>query len=235
MSALTQTFATLGMALISVSAGTMLAEVVKVQPLLHILERRMIHSRVKRFTGTSVLTASSGAPYSKIPDLSCIMLGCSFWIGSAILCGTYPLFQRITFSMLLSPLGAILRWYLSRLNSVERSTRAPYWPLGTFSANLLATVSVSAAFVAQNVGEANQNRLSVGITGCHALYGVQEGFCGCLSTISTFAVELQNLKTRRAVGYAFGSWLIGLIMCVIIVGSPWWSSGMYGKCAGMSS
>lgn len=235
MSALTQTLATLGMALISVSAGTMLAEVVKVQPLLHILERRVIHSRVKRFTGTSVLTASSGAPYSKIPDISCIMLGCSFWIGSAILCATYPPFQKVTFSMLLSPLGAILRWYLSRLNLVQRSKKAPYWPLGTLCANLLATVFVSAAFVAQNVGEANQNRLSVGITACHALYGVQEGFCGCLSTISTFAVELQNIKTRRAVGYSFGSWLIGLIICVIIVGSPWWSIGMYGKCAGMSS
>lgn len=235
MSALTQTAATLGMALVSVSAGTLLAEVVKAQPLLHVLERRLIHSRVKRHTGTSVLSASSSAPYSTIPDVACIILGCSFWAASAILCGTYPPFQHITFSLIFSPLGAILRWYLSRLNSIQRSKKAPYWPLGTLTANLLATVVISAAFVAQNVGEASQTRSSIGIVGCHALYGIQEGFCGCLSTISTFAVELQNIRARRAVGYALGSWLLGLMICIIIVGSPWWSIGMYGKCAGMNS
>ncbi|UZJ51273.1 hypothetical protein CBS101457_000593 [Exobasidium rhododendri] len=238
MDALTQTGATLGMSLIAVSAGVSLAGVLPIHPVLHFLEHKTSYNRWRGHSGEATPKAKEASvPFSKVPDLLSIGTGIVFWAASAILCGTYPAFRQVTFAIVMAPPGAILRWYLSRLNSIHRSQRAPFWPLGTLAANLIATTVIAAVFVAQNVGSVS----GVGgggaytVNGCHALYGVQEGFCGCLSTISTFAVELRNLKpTRRAVGYAVGSWSIGIIICVLLIGAPWWSIGMDGSCVGVT-
>lgn len=233
MDALTQTAATLGMSIVSISAGVALAKVLPARPLLHILDRRIKLNQRQRTSGEENPKPKDKVPYSKISDVIAIAIGVLFWAASAILCGTYSPFRAVTFAIVFSPPGAILRWYLSRLNSAPRSTHSPHWPLGTLAANLLATVVIAAVFVAQNVGRVSGRGGggAYSITGCHALYGVQQGFCGCLSTISTFVVELKNLKPkRRAVSYAVGSWVIGIIICVLIIGSPWWSIGMDGSC-----
>lgn len=182
------------------------------------------------------INASTPAPYSVVPDLISIAVGLSFWLGAAILCGLYSPFRSVTYSIVMGPVGTILRWYLSRWNSLPASKRLPYWPLGTLAANLLATAVIAGVFVGQHVGRVAG--LAGGgahtVDGCHALHGMQEGFCGCLSTISTFAVELTNLRPRRrAFGYALGSYVIGIAICVLIIGAPWWSIGMDGSCVGI--
>lgn len=237
MDALTQTAATLGMSIVSISTGVALAEVLPARPLLHILDKSTALKRWQRTSGKKYPKPNDKVPYSKISDIIAIAFAVLFWAASAILCGTYPPFRAVTFAIVLSPPGAILRWYLSRLNSVSRSKRFPHWPLGTLAANLSATVVIAAVFVAQNVGRVSGRGGggAYSIKGCHALYGVQQGFCGCLSTISTFAVELKNLKPkRRAVSYAVGSWTLGIIICILIIGSPWWSIGMDGSCVGVT-
>lgn len=175
-------------------------------------------------------------------DLIFISIGPILWISSIFLCIFKPdsNFRPITFSIVFSPLGSILRWYLSRFNSISRSKRFPYFPLGTLTANLLATMILSIAFICQHFGR------DVGISGstggignslldCNVLYGIQEGFCGTLSTVSTFVIELNKLKPkRRAIGYAGFSWLIGILICVVVVGIPWWSRGMDGSCVGIT-
>lgn len=50
------------------------------------------------------------------------------------------------------------------------------------------------------------------------LSGIGDGFCGCLSTLSTFVVELDTLAVRYAYVYAFISVGVGLVVLVIIVG-----------------
>lgn len=237
MDALTQTAVTLGMSLAAVAAGMSLASRLPLDPLLRLLERHTTHKRLQRRTGIPVTRSLQSSPYMSGPDIACILLGLLFWAASAVLCATYPSFRQVTYSLVLAPPGAILRWYLSPLNSSARSLRAPYWPLGTLAANLTATAVLAAVFVAQRVGRVpgSGGGGASTIDGCHALYGVQEGFCACLSTISTFAVELRNLKpTRRAVGYAVGSWVAGILICVLLIGSPWWSIGMDGSCVGVT-
>lgn len=77
-------------------------------------------------------------------------------------------------------LGALLRWQLgARLNSLW-----PDIPLGTLSANVLGgyLVGLAIAFFAQAPGLAPEWRLAV-IT----------GFCGGLTTFSTFSAEVVTL------------------------------------------
>lgn len=175
-------------------------------------------------------------------DLMFIPIGIILWISSVFLCvfKTSSTFRPITISILFSPLGAITRWYLSRLNGISRAKRFPFFPLGTLSANLSATLIISLAFLCQRFGRnVSSSRSSSGIArttlGCNVLYGLQEGFCGTLSTVSTFAVELTKLKPkRRAINYAGFSWVAGILICVIVVGVPWWTRGMDGSCVGIT-
>ncbi|CDW99441.1 hypothetical protein [Sporisorium scitamineum] len=207
MDALSQTAVTIGMALISVSAGVALSKVLNVEYVIR---------------QTLVL------------DTSMFILGLVFWIASAILCALYAPFRHVTFSLVLAPPGTILRWYLSRLNTWPASKRLSL-PLGTLTANLLATAIICAAFTASRAGSVPQS-FAGGLTGCEALQGLQDGFCGCLSTMSTFAVELRTIKpSRKAVRYAVVSWAAGVLICVVLIGAPWWSIGMDGRCLGYTS
>ncbi|CEH17276.1 Putative fluoride ion transporter CrcB [Ceraceosorus bombacis] len=171
---------------------------------------------------------------SRVLDFSCFVLGLAFWIGSALLCAFYAPWRRITFSLVMSPPGCVLRWYLSFFNPLPASHSSKL-SLGTLAANLVATLFVGTAFVLQHVGRAagSAGGGAYSMTGCAAAYGLEEGFCGCLSTISTFAAELRAAKGRSAVWYAAVSYIAGIAICVLIIGSPWWSLGMDGSCVGL--
>lgn len=247
MDALSQTALTIGMSLISLFAGRALAKSLPLRPLLYVMEHNTTHrallrraardkeSSADKDTKHAQISSLTQVAYSPVPDVASILLGIVFWAAAAVLCGTYAPFRHVTYAVVLSPPGAILRWYLSRLNSLPVSKRFPYWPMGTFTANQIAQLVLAAAFVGQRVGRTAGQPGARSIDGCHALYGLQEGFCGCLSTISTFAVELSNLKPyRRAFGYALGSYVVGIVICILIIGSPWWSIGMEGSCVGIT-
>ena len=220
MDALTQTGVTLGMAIAATAAGIALSSIVNVERVFSLARR--------------------GAPSGKAVsdgrtlgiDAAAAMLGLMFWIGAAVLCALYAPFRNVTFSLVLAPPGAALRWYLSRLNTHALAKRTAL-PLGTLAANLLATAVIAAAFTASRVGS-TPSSFSGGRTGCQALQGLEDGFCGCLSTISTFVVELRTLSPRRAVRYAVVSWVAGVLICVLLIGAPWWAIGMDGRCVGLT-
>jgi fluoride ion exporter CrcB/FEX len=58
---------------------------------------------------------------------------------------------------------------------------------------------------------------------CSALQGVLDGFCGSLSTVSTFVVELRTLRRRDAYVYGVTSWVVGQVLMVLVLGSWIWS------------
>lgn len=60
---------------------------------------------------------------------------------------------------------------------------------------------------------------------CAVLLGVQEGFCGCLTTVSTWAVELRGMGRQRGWAYGLTSVGVGLAGLVIIMGSMGWTIG----------
>jgi CrcB protein len=89
-------------------------------------------------------------------------------------------------------LGALLRWQLgARLNSIF-----PTLPPGTLMANLIGgyIIGVAAAFFAQAPGIAPEWRLFI-IT----------GFCGGLTTFSTFSAEVTALLQEGRVTWAMGA------------------------------
>uniref|UniRef100_A0A6U2FYI1 Fluoride ion transporter CrcB n=1 Tax=Chlamydomonas euryale TaxID=1486919 RepID=A0A6U2FYI1_9CHLO len=122
----------------------------------------------------------------------------------------------IWFSVLFAPMGCLLRWQLSGLNG-----RTGWFPLGTFFANMLACcVDYGLEVVMLRVPLTPLQRAVV--------LGVVTGTDGCLSTVSTWVVELQTLSLRpalmtRAYVYGASSIVCGVVFGLLIYGVPYWT------------
>jgi fluoride ion exporter CrcB/FEX len=112
----------------------------------------------------------------------------------AIVCFGFKQQQsHLGFVAIFGVLGGYLRYRLSFLNEKRKE-----FPLGTFIANiggtwLFAIILVISKFAVEYHDYAGQA----------ALFGVTAGFCGCLTTISTFVAELDNLPQKS--GYVYGT------------------------------
>ncbi|KAK8232063.1 putative chromosome condensation protein [Phyllosticta capitalensis] len=125
------------------------------------------------------------------------------------------------FACVFAPLGALLRWWLSaRLNPC-----VPSFPLGTFAVNVFGTAVLGMAFDLQHVRIGGGALVGGGRVGCQVLEGVMDGFCGCLTTVSTWVAEIRGLRTKQAYTYAGASVLTGLGVLIVIMGSVKWSTG----------
>jgi CrcB protein len=126
--------------------------------------------------------------------------------------------RKITFSMLFAPLGTWIRWRLSVLN-----VKNAHFPYGTFAANVVGTVLLCGIYFAE------MTVLTSSVTPilCPILYGLANGFCGCLTTISTFILEMSTMKTKDMYVYGSTSILVadvlGFLTCgvyFLVVGYP---------------
>lgn len=135
---------------------------------------------------------------------------------------------RVSIALVTAPPGALLRWKLgARLNG--KCTRGPFanWPLGTLVANLLASAVfgvIAGACASDAFGPVTA---SYGAWYAEAmLQGLGLGFCGCLSTVSTWMNEVSVLLAPTpdakggyscgctAVSYALGTVGLGLAVSV---------------------
>jgi len=136
-----------------------------------------------------------------------------------------PWRHRATFPILLAPPGAILRFALSKLNS--RSPFADKFPIGTFIANISATLILAGVYAAQRLPTGQ------GAIRCNALYALQQGFCGCLSTVSTFVVESRSIRRKRWKWvYVGSSVVLGHVAVLAVVGGVGWDRGYVPVCSG---
>jgi CrcB protein len=113
-------------------------------------------------------------------------------------------------------LGALLRWQLgARLNACF-----PVIPLGTLSANLIGgyIIGLAIAFFALAPGLAPEWRLAI-IT----------GFCGGLTTFSTFSAETVSLLQDGRLAWAAGIVLLhttgSFLMTFLGIGTIQWMRG----------
>lgn len=175
---------------------------------------------------------SSKQAVSERPDASCTLLDYSTILSAALaylvtlllyFFGPSAWRHRALFPMLLSPPGAMLRYALSSLNA-----RRPFldrFPLGTFIVNIAGTLVIGGVYAAQHVSPA----VSVDAVRCTALYALQQGFCGCLTTVSTFIVECRAIRGKRWTWiYAGMSVILGHLAVLVTFGAVGWARGSGG-------
>ncbi|KAF1921628.1 CrcB-like protein-domain-containing protein [Ampelomyces quisqualis] len=159
-------------------------------------------------------------------DPSFVLLGWGCWIGAAFMTifppsGHDAWRSQVLFACCFAPFGCLVRYYLSlHLNPI-----LPFFPLGTFTANIFGTAVLGMSFSLQRVPLHFSGVVGGSLLGCQVLQGVQDGFCGALTTVSTWIVEISTLRKGRAYVYAGASVVTGLVLLVAIMGSVRWAVG----------
>ncbi|BGP18236.1 hypothetical protein JCM10213_007865 [Rhodosporidiobolus nylandii] len=143
-----------------------------------------------------------------------------FWLGALFLLifGPASYRSRATFAIVLGPPGTMVRYTISKM----LNPRSPSLPIGTLTINTLAVLIFA---VAELLARHPRGQL-----GCAALKGVQDGFCGSLSTISTMAVELRGLKRAQSYRYFALSWIAAQLALLVVVGSWVWTGDRGETC-----
>lgn len=153
-----------------------------------------------------------------------LAFGC--WIGAVVLSAVPPdRFSnglgsaevwrgRATFSLVFAPLGCLVRHYAS----IHLNGKIASFPLGTFAVNIIGTAILGMAWDIAHVPDG-------GIVGCQVLQGIEDGFCGCLTTVSTWVSELSSLRKRHAYIYGLSSVVVALACMVAIMGGLRWTQG----------
>jgi len=122
--------------------------------------------------------------------------------------------SQALFALVFAPLGCLLRFYAS----LHLNGRIKAFPLGTFTVNMFGTAMLAMFLDLQRVPIG-------GMVGCQVLQGMADGFCGCLTTVSTWVVELTALRLRHAYFYGLTSVGVALSLLIIITGSLQWTRG----------
>ncbi|KDP32767.1 hypothetical protein JCGZ_12059 [Jatropha curcas] len=119
--------------------------------------------------------------------------------------------------------GVWIRWFLARLNGrgLGKKGYLKWIPFGTLIANVSAACVMAALSTLKKAVETKYcNTIST---------GVQLGFLGCLSTVSTFIAEYNALKERneygRAYVYALTTIVISFVSGILIYAVPVWTRG----------
>lgn len=154
---------------------------------------------------------------------------------------TIPKARSFGFGMLFAPLGTLLRYKLSRYNvPASAAPRAGImklfpktFPAGTFFANVLGTAILSMLFVVGRTVPVSVVPATAGLSDsyqCALISAASDGFCGCLTTVSTLCFELVSMSRvdgglGRAYRYGSASALAGLLICTAIIGGAYWGHG----------
>jgi fluoride ion exporter CrcB/FEX len=129
-----------------------------------------------------------------------------------------PFYRRMWMIILVSPLGALLRWRMSRWNNLRLGGKHLAWiPWGTFLANVAAAV-ISIAAEATEARYNPKDHVNY-IWWSSALIAIEAGFAGSLSTVSTLVKEIFDLAAKnpsRAYVYFLFTVLCSMLLSLAI-------------------
>ncbi|XWS25187.1 hypothetical protein CRYUN_Cryun27aG0048300 [Craigia yunnanensis] len=130
---------------------------------------------------------------------------------------------QLWLACLVAPLGVWIRWFLARLNGhgLGKSGILRWLPFGTLIANVSAAcITAALSILEKAVNTKNFNTVATGI---------QLGFLGCLSTVSTFIAEFNAMRESkhpwRAYVYALITMGVSFGLGILIYNVPVWTKG----------
>jgi CrcB protein len=121
--------------------------------------------------------------------------------------------HKATAALLFSFPGTLTRYTLS----VALNPRWELLPFGTLVSNELGTAFLALFHVLLGL------RPAVSPGACAILQGLGDGYCGCLTTVSTFAAELSALTGGKRWLYGTISFVLGQVVMILILGSTLWT------------
>lgn len=125
---------------------------------------------------------------------------------------------NLMFSIIFAPFGTYLRWHIAPLNSMFSNFK-----LGTFIVNVGGSWILAGTLVAKAHFSGQLGPQHLGVL---ALSGLGTGFCGCLTTVSTFAGELSSLSLAGSYIYGIASILLAQLGMIIVRGTYEWMGKM---------
>ncbi|KAG6714802.1 hypothetical protein I3842_05G220600 [Carya illinoinensis] len=132
---------------------------------------------------------------------------------------------QLWLACIVGPPGVWIRWFLARLNGrgLGRAGLLKWVPFGTLIANVSAACIMAALAIGKKAAS-SQTFDSVAA-------GIQLGFLGCLSTVSTFIAEFNAMRESkrpwRAYAYASITICLSFSLGTLIYSVPVWIKG-YG-------
>ncbi|CAG8641662.1 9772_t:CDS:2 [Paraglomus occultum] len=207
MAGLTHVMITVGMSVVAFRFGKDLTEVVT--------SKRRENRKKRLYKLVPIDFRKNGLKL----DFGCVAIGAIVWIAAVSLAIVWREQRPILFATVFGPVGTLSRWRLGAFNSAKT-----VFPLGTFAANMLGCLCLSILFLLSH-GSVSSN------IGCDIIAGLSDGFCGCLTTISTFAVELTTLSRGFAYRYAIVSVILGQLVMIFVLGIHYWTANLNNTCA----
>ncbi|KAL6885727.1 CrcB-like domain-containing protein [Trichoderma evansii] len=154
----------------------------------------------------------------KVLDRIVVILAWGSWVGAILLSIMPPDLNwrgKVTFALVFAPVGCLARFYLS----LYLNGRLSSFPLGTFLANVFGTAVLGMSW------DISHSNFVGSIAGCQVLQGIEDGFCGCLTTISTWVAELNSLRRFHSYIYGAASVLVSLVILIAVMGGLRWTDG----------
>ncbi|KAJ2001341.1 hypothetical protein H4R26_004180 [Coemansia thaxteri] len=152
-------------------------------------------------------------------DIALAVGGFAGIIAAVLVVALAPHTRSVSIALLFGPVGTLLRWKLASLNT-DRKRLGRYvppifagLPLGTLIANLLGSAALAIVHILQTGAVVRPS-----VASCYVLVAVADGFCGCLTTVSTFAAEITVMQSRRSMLYAGTSIVAAQAFFILISG-----------------
>jgi len=116
----------------------------------------------------------------------------------------------VAFCCIFAPFGTVIRWQLSRWNP-----KFPTFPIATFGVNVVGSLLVGIFSISKLYTDPSSIGFSI-------LGAMVTGFCGCLTTVSTFENECRLLNLSNSWRYASCSVIGAQILLLILNGPYYW-------------
>ncbi|KAI7865469.1 CrcB-like protein-domain-containing protein [Spinellus fusiger] len=157
--------------------------------------------------------------YLQLHDYGVIIFGLLLWVGVVLAAIFTQQQQEIALACVFAPVGSLLRWRLSFLNVYMEN----HFPVGTFIANVFGTAVLAVLALVQSGPMLSP-------MACTLTQALADGFCGCLTTISTFIVEIKTLSFSNTYMYGTISVVVSQCLLFVILGSYVWTQGIHPVC-----